>query len=149
MPGRPDRLLLCPYLGFNHARPVGTLASRRMVSSPTVLRSIADEINSLTCSRRERLRCPLDAAERTLGFFGYPKEAPVVVEINLEGCPSVGNGRAPLHWLSSERLSHRLELLVPLPSVPPTKAKAAADSASRRKKFRPRVAQGSPVRSNG
>lgn len=112
VPGRPDRLLVCRYLGLNHGSRSNTLLSRRMVINPTVVRSIAEEFDRLRRFPKGTFSCLNDDGSRTYVLFHYASEPPVVVEVAFTGCWVASNGHADA-LAPTARLHSRLESLAP------------------------------------
>lgn len=117
VPGAPDRLLLCRYWGLNHGSRSLTLATKRLLREPGRVDLYARTLDHLQPWPEGTYACPEDDGSRILALFGYPEEAPAVVEISLTGCEGVANGRAP--WSEIGPLGSMLGQDVPLPASRP------------------------------
>jgi hypothetical protein len=113
VPGEPDRLLLCHYLGLNLGTRSGTLLGRRLLTNLSVVRSIGEEFDDLRPFPKGTFACPNDDGSRTYAFFDYEDEPPVVVEVSFTGCWVASNGRADA-VVPSIHLQRRLSGLVPV-----------------------------------
>ncbi len=90
VPGEPDRLLICRYWGLGRSE---RLAVKRQFREPSKVREYAADLDNLEPWPEGEYSCEEDDGARTLALFGYPEEAPAVVEISLTGCPSALNGK--------------------------------------------------------
>jgi hypothetical protein len=113
VPGEPDRLLLCRYLGLNHGTRSDTLLRRRSVTNPSIVDSITEEFNDLRPFPKGTFACPNDDGSRTYAFFHYATEPPVVVEVSFTGCWVASNGHADA-GVPSIDLQRRLKNLAPV-----------------------------------
>jgi hypothetical protein len=112
VPGEPDRLMLCRYLGLDRGMRSDMLLSRRLVTSLSVVRSITEEFDDLRPFPSGTFSCPSDDGSRTYASFHYKDEPPVVVEASFTGCWVASNGRADA-VVPSAHLQRRLRGLVP------------------------------------
>lgn len=94
VPGEPDRLLLCRYLGLNHGARSDALLRARPVAKPSVVSSIAGGFDDLPPFPKGVFACASDDGSRTYAFFRYEAEPPVVVEVSFTGCWVASNGHA-------------------------------------------------------
>lgn len=113
VPGEPDRLLICRYLGLNHGVRSDTLLRGRWVTNLSVVRSVSAEFDDLRPFPKGAFACPNDDGSRTYAFFDYEDEPPVVVEVSFTGCWVASNGRADA-LVPSIHLQRRLSGLVPV-----------------------------------
>lgn len=113
VPGEPDRLLICRYLGLNHGVRSNMLLRGRLVTSLSVVRSISAEFNDLRPFPRGTFACPSDDGSRTYAFFHYEDEPPVVIEVSFTGCWAARNGHADA-VVPSVHLQRRLRRLAPV-----------------------------------
>ncbi len=110
VPGEPDRLLLCSYLGLNHGTRSDTLLRRRVVTNPSVVRSIVEEFDDLRPFPRGAFACPNDDGSRTYVLFHHASVPPVLVEVAFTGCWIARNGRSDAVVPTAD-LRRRLESL--------------------------------------
>ena len=116
VPAGATSVRLCRYWGFagpsgrqtpkTQAR-VGRLRDARVVGDRDLLEALTLEFRELTAETTGAHGCPEDEGAEMYAAFSYRRAQPVILDIGLSGCESVGNGKARARILNRS-LENRL-----------------------------------------
>jgi len=92
VPVGADSLLLCRYGGLNAGPNAGRLAASVTVKAAATIARLTSEFDVLP-RQRAGFHCPMDDGSAIIASFGYANGAPDPVQVGLNGCRTVSNGR--------------------------------------------------------
>ena len=118
VPEGPTFLTICRYAGLDQKVKAGTLERSRVVTGAELAAFVkyVDEPTWQTVNPHTTYMCPMSIGLVDLLEFVYPSGSPVVVSVDLDGCPFVSNGYRTV-WGGS--LGARISSFVGSDTLPP------------------------------